>query len=80
MTGYRAAVPEGAAAYGGLTDWAVGRLSIPAFTVECGEGTNPLPAAAFAPAWREIRPLLFRAPMYASPNKNDRTEDAAHDR
>lgn len=67
MTGYRVAVPSGAAAYGGLTDWAVGRLGIPAFTVECGEGKNPLSPDLFAPAWREIRPLLFRAPLYASP-------------
>ena len=66
MTGYRAAVPTGAAAYGGLTDWAVGRLGIPSFTVECGEGTNPLPASAFVPTWHEIRPLLFRAPLYAA--------------
>ncbi len=67
MTGYRAAVPEGAAAYGGLTDWAVGRLGIPAFTVECGEGKNPLPETRFAPTYGEIRPLLFRAPLYAAP-------------
>ena len=80
MTGYRAAAPGGTAAYGGLTDWAIGRLSIPAFTVECGEGKNPLPASAFPPAWREIRPLLFRAPLYAAQIKNDRTEDASSKR
>ena len=61
------AAPEGAAAYGGLTDWAVGRLGIPSFTIECGEGKNPLPESAFPSAWREIRPLLFRAPLYAAP-------------
>ncbi|MBP5428893.1 MAG: M14 family metallocarboxypeptidase [Clostridia bacterium] len=67
MTGYRAAVPSGAASYGGLTDWAVGRMGVPSFTVECGEGKNPLPAAAFAPEWHRLRPLLFRAPLYAAP-------------
>jgi len=67
MTGYRAAVPTGAAAYGGLTDWAVGRIGVPAFTVECGAGKNPLPGSAFVPTWCEIRPLLFRAPLYAAP-------------
>ncbi|MBR4770849.1 MAG: gamma-D-glutamyl-meso-diaminopimelate peptidase [Clostridia bacterium] len=75
MTGYRAAVPEGAAAYGGLTDWAVGRLGIPAFTVECGEGKNPLPASRFAPTYSEIRPLLFRAPLYAAPLSGESGED-----
>lgn len=74
ITGYRAAVPTGAAAYGGLTDWAVGRLGIPAFTVECGEGKNPLPPDAFPTEWHMIRPLLFRAPLYAVPKdgKTDR--------
>ena len=67
MTGYRVAAPSGSAAYGGLTDWAVGRLGIPSFTLECGEGKNPLPENAFSSAWREIRPLLFRAPLYAAP-------------
>lgn len=69
MTGYRVAAPSGAAAYGGLTDWAVGRMGIPSFTLECGEGKNPLPESAFSSAWREIRPLLFRAPLYAAPAK-----------
>ena len=76
MTGYRAAAPEGAAAYGGLTDWAVGRMGIPSFTIECGEGKNPLPESAFAPAWREIRPLLFRAPLYAAPTEKQKGDAA----
>lgn len=71
MTGYRVSQPSGAAAYGGLTDWAVGRLGIPCFTVECGEGKNPLPPERFAPAYGEIRPLLFRAPLYASPQTGE---------
>lgn len=71
MTGYRVSRPAGAAAYGGLTDWAVGRLGIPAFTIECGEGKNPLPPERFLPAYGEIRPLLFRAPLYASPYAGD---------
>ena len=78
MTGYRAATPTGAAAYGGLSDWAVGRMGIPAFTVECGEGKNPLPEAAFTPEWHRLRPLLFRAPLYAAP-LNRRKENEADD-
>ena len=72
MTGYRTAIPSGTAAYGGLTDWAVGRLGIPSFTVECGEGKNPLPGERFAQTWREIRPLLFRAPLYAAPGVKEK--------
>ena len=75
MTGYRVAVPSGAAAYGGLTDWAIGRLGVPSFTVECGEGRNPLPPEQFSSIWREIRPLLFRAPLYAAPQKTKTTTE-----
>ena len=77
MTGYRVAQPAGAAAYGGLTDWAVGRLGIPAFTLECGEGKNPLTPDRFARAYCELRPLLIRAPLYAAPRAEDNrpTED-----
>ena len=78
MTGYRATKPTGAAAYGGLSDWAVGRMGIPAFTVECGEGKNPLPEASFTPEWHRLRPLLFRAPLYAAP-LNRRKKDEADD-
>ena len=79
MTGYRTAFPSGAAAYGGLTDWAIGRLGIPAFTVECGEGKNPLPPDRFAPTWHEIRPLLFRAPLYAAPGAPKKSTERSDD-
>ena len=61
--GYRAAIPEGAAAYGGLTDYAVSRLGIPSYTVECGRGKNPLPDDLEPEIYREIRPLLWLAPV-----------------
>ena len=63
LAGYRAAVPEGAAAYGGLTDWAVGALGIPSYTVECGRGENPLPASALTGMRLALRPLLWSAPL-----------------
>ena len=61
--GYRAGIPEGAAAYGGLTDYAVSRLGIPSYTVECGRGENPLPSDALQAVYREVRPLLWLAPV-----------------
>lgn len=42
-TGYKVAKPEGAAAYGGLTDWYLPTFNRPAYTVEVGRGVNPLP-------------------------------------
>ena len=38
MSGYALSVPEGSAAYGGMLDWCIHELNIPAFTFECGKG------------------------------------------
>lgn len=61
LTGYRYATPLGPAAYGGLTDWAVTALGIPAFTLECGRGENPLPPQVGFGIYHRLRGLLFRA-------------------
>jgi g-D-glutamyl-meso-diaminopimelate peptidase len=58
--GYRVAEPEGAAAYGGLTDW-LGACGVPALTVECGLGVNPLPISILPQVWQEVMPLLRHA-------------------
>ena len=41
LTGYKVAVADGTAGYGGLCDY-TGALCIPSFTLELGRGTNPL--------------------------------------
>ena len=63
LTGYRIAEPSGAAAYGGLTDYCIEKLGIPAFTLECGNGKNPLPPADAPILYGEIRKALFGFPM-----------------
>lgn len=63
MSGYAAAQPQGMAAYGGLTDWAIRSLSIPSFTVECGRGSNPLPLNANFGIYMALREMLFTAPF-----------------
>jgi len=63
MTGYRMAYPEGPAAYGGLTDWCVGKLGLPSFTLECGKGTNPLPYCELDTIYKRLRELLFTFPL-----------------
>ncbi len=45
LTGYRVLHATGLASYGGLSDWCAEVMQIPAFTVECGKGCNPLPAS-----------------------------------
>jgi len=63
MSGYTLAEPEGPASFGGLTDWAIRELNIPAFTVECGRGTNPLPLSANFGIYTRLREMLFTAPI-----------------
>jgi len=62
MCGYRLSTPEGTAAYGGLTDWYIRELSKPAFTLECGKGTNPLPLTEYFKIYAGLRELFFCAP------------------
>lgn len=62
LTGYRLIHPKGLAAYGGLTDWANIVCGIPAFTVECGKGQNPLPIQALPAIYSTLRRALFAFP------------------
>lgn len=61
-TGYTLGTPEGAAAYGGLTDFCIQKLGIPAFTMECGKGKNPLPQNDLWFLYCELRKALFTFP------------------
>ncbi len=61
LSGYRVAMPEGAAAYGGLADYTAGTLKIPSFTLECGRGENPLPDEDAPLVYASIRRLLFES-------------------
>ena len=64
LTGYQIARPHGQASYGGLTDWCIGHLNIPSFTLECGQGINPLPLSDFLPIYTNLRRLLFTFPTF----------------
>ena len=59
LSGYRLCRAEGPAAYGGLTDYAVEELAIPAFTLECGKGKNPLPLSDLILIYANLRRMLF---------------------
>ena len=63
MCGYQVSEPDGMASFGGLTDWCIGELSLPSFTVECGKGSNPLPTCDFFFIYARLRELLFFAPF-----------------
>ncbi len=59
LSGYKLSRPEGAAAYGGLIDWAITKKDIPSFTIECGLGKNPLPPSDAKGIYEKIRDMLF---------------------
>ena len=60
--GYKLSVPEGCAAYGGLSDYTGGVLGIPSFTVEVGKGKNPLPLSELRGICDAVRKLLVFLP------------------
>ncbi|MBQ9429517.1 MAG: hypothetical protein IJU41_08250 [Clostridia bacterium] len=62
LTGYAIKTPVGEAAFGGLTDYCITALDLPAFTLECGKGQNPLPHGDLLSIYAEIRTALFVFP------------------
>jgi len=63
ITGYRLSAPSGTAAYGGLLDWFIQEYGLPAFTLECGKGQNPLPLCDEQGIYMHLRKLLFTFPL-----------------
>jgi g-D-glutamyl-meso-diaminopimelate peptidase len=63
LTGYSLGIPEGLSAYSGLLDYCIQSLNIPAVTLECGKGKNPLPHEQYFCVYAAIRELLFEAPQ-----------------
>lgn len=63
LTGYRLCRAEGLAAYGGLSDWCAEKLAVPAFTMECGRGKNPLPISQISSIYATMRSALFLFPI-----------------
>ena len=62
LTGYRLCRAEGLASYGGLSDWCAQKMGIPAFTMECGRGKNPLPPSQISSIYATMRSSLFLFP------------------
>jgi g-D-glutamyl-meso-diaminopimelate peptidase len=66
LTGYRLGEADGMAAYGGMSDYAAEVLRLPAYTVECGLGQNPLPIKDARAIYRRLRRALFWLPTFIS--------------
>lgn len=60
-SGYTHTLPEKAASYGGLKDWYVKEFDLPAYTIECGKGENPLPMNELNGMYITLRKMLFHS-------------------
>ncbi len=58
-SGYKLCEPEETAGYGGLKDWYVDQFDLPAYTIECGKGENPLPMDSLSEIYITLRKMLF---------------------
>ena len=52
---------EGIASYAGYKDWFVNEFNRPGYTIEVGEGENPLPVSQFPKIYKETLPILLGA-------------------
>ena len=57
-SGYRVADPAGMASHGGFKDWFISCYHRPGFTIELGEGENPLPVEGFEELYAKAREML----------------------
>lgn len=57
-SGYTVSEPEGLAVGGGFKDWFVQKFRRPAFTVELGKGTNPLPVTDLDNIYHKVKEML----------------------
>lgn len=64
VSGYKVSAPDGIASYGGYKDWVISELGIPAFTIECGYGKNPLPPSDFYKIYEKVLPILLTAAAF----------------
>ena len=57
-SGYAVTAPTGLASYGGFKDWFIRCYHRPGFTIELGQGVNPLPVAQFETIYEKAREML----------------------
>lgn len=60
---YSMSEAKGYASYSGLLDYCIQSLQLPAFTLECGKGENPLPLSSYFCLYASVRELLFQMPQ-----------------
>ncbi|MBQ8580152.1 MAG: M14 family metallocarboxypeptidase [Oscillospiraceae bacterium] len=61
LSGYELADTPEESAYAGYKDWFIQEFRRPGYTIEAGEGENPLPIGQFDEIYRDVLPILLRA-------------------
>lgn len=64
VSGYTVARPPKEASFGGYKDFVIQKFGIPAFTIECGSGKNPLPPTDFDSIYNKVLPILLTAAAF----------------
>lgn len=64
LSGYALSSPDDVASHGGYKDWVIDKFGIPAFTIECGKGKNPLPQSDFDDIMKKTEPILYYASFF----------------
>ncbi len=59
-SGYTLDAATGISSYSGYKDWYLDKFNLPAFTVEVGQGQNPLPFEQFEQIKRDCYPLIAK--------------------
>ena len=63
VSGYTLAQPEYASSFAGYKDWFIQEFRRPGYTVEVGQGENPLPLSQFEEIYRANEPLMTVAAL-----------------
>ena len=63
VSGYTLAQPEYASSFAGYKDWFIQEFRRPGYTIEVGQGENPLPLEQFPEIYRDNEPLMTVAAL-----------------
>lgn len=63
LSGYSVEETPENSAYAGFKDWFIQRYKRPGFTIEVGQGTNPLPLSQFDEIYRDNLGILTTAAL-----------------
>ncbi|MGI6160938.1 MAG: M14 family metallopeptidase [Christensenellales bacterium] len=58
VSGYSLAIPDVYSSYAGYKDWFIQEFNMPGYTIEAGQGVNPLPISQFPEIYEENRGIL----------------------